>query len=73
MMAIPDNIFICPFCGHLTQMIRIHGHGQCAMCKMIIDECCRGEQEIKSEYEKENKDNKNASNDAKSRNEHEDQ
>lgn len=36
-------IFICPYCGHLTKMIWVHGHGQCAVCGVTIDECCRGE------------------------------
>ncbi|HMU69062.1 MAG TPA: hypothetical protein PK511_12250 [Chitinophagales bacterium] len=38
------NVILCPFCGHLSQMLWVHGHGQCAICGMTIDECCRGEQ-----------------------------
>lgn len=38
------NVFLCPFCGHLSQMTWVHGHGQCTICGMTVDECCRGEQ-----------------------------
>jgi hypothetical protein len=44
MMEQPKNIFICPFCGHLTKIVWVHGHGQCLICGTTIDECCRGEQ-----------------------------
>ncbi|MBC8046679.1 MAG: hypothetical protein H7Y00_07780 [Fimbriimonadaceae bacterium] len=26
-----------------TQIIWVHGHGQCMYCKTNFDECCRGE------------------------------
>lgn len=39
-----EEIFICPNCGLKSQVIWVHGHGQCAVCKVNIDECCRGEQ-----------------------------
>ena len=42
-MQIGNNILICPFCGQLTKVIWVHGHGQCMVCKMNFDECCRGE------------------------------
>ncbi len=34
---------ICPWCGQLTNIIWVHGHGQCSVCGTNIDECCRGE------------------------------
>lgn len=30
-------------------MLWVHGHGQCAICGMTIDECCRGEQAFEIE------------------------
>jgi|GEM_PF-3453512 len=33
----------CPYCGQITTLIWVHGHGQCAHCSTNIDECCRGE------------------------------
>lgn len=35
---------ICPWCGQVTNIIWVHGHGQCSVCGMITDERCRGEQ-----------------------------
>jgi hypothetical protein len=35
---------ICPWCRHETEIVWVHGHGQCIICKINIDECCRGEQ-----------------------------
>ena len=34
----------CNWCGQMTNIIWVHGHGQCARCGTNIDECCRGEQ-----------------------------
>jgi len=39
----------CSWCGHNTKIIWVHGHGQCAICKTNIDECCRGETSQKSD------------------------
>lgn len=33
----------CPYCGQCAEIIWVHGHGQCSVCKMNVDECCRGE------------------------------
>ncbi len=33
----------CPWCCRITNIIWVHGHGQCAFCGINIDECCRGE------------------------------
>jgi len=42
-MEIDNNILICPYCGQLTKVVWVHGHGQCMFCKTNFDECCRGE------------------------------
>ena len=33
----------CGFCGNDSDLIWVHGHGQCKKCGYNIDECCRGE------------------------------
>jgi hypothetical protein len=38
-----NHLFQCNYCGNITEIIWVHGHGQCAHCKTNIDECCRGE------------------------------
>ena len=38
-----ENIVICNWCGSVTQIIWVHGHGQCANCGTNIEECCKGE------------------------------
>lgn len=37
------NKSICNWCGQPTNIIWVHGHGQCRFCGTNIDECCRGE------------------------------
>ena len=37
------DISICNWCGKPTEIIWVHGHGQCKYCGINIDECCRGE------------------------------
>jgi len=32
----------CPMCGSTEQPIYVHGHSQCATCKINIDPCCGG-------------------------------
>jgi hypothetical protein len=41
-----DNIeqHICQFCNQPSNIIWVHGHGQCSVCKTNIEECCKGEQ-----------------------------
>jgi hypothetical protein len=34
---------ICLWCGQPTNIIWVHGHGQCSVCGYNIDECCKGE------------------------------
>ena len=33
----------CPRCGAPESIIEVHGHGQCAVCKSNIADCCQGE------------------------------
>ena len=44
-MKIPtdDKQVRCLWCGQVSAMIWVHGHGQCGFCGTNIDECCRGE------------------------------
>lgn len=45
-------VLYCNWCGKPTTIIWVHGHGQCALCGINIDECCRGEQcELPVKYE----------------------
>jgi len=39
-----SNRVRCNYCGNDSQIVWVHGHGQCRMCGTNIDECCRGEQ-----------------------------
>mgnify|MGYP006978330688 CR=1 FL=1 len=32
----------CPACGAPEQIVWVHGHGQCAHCKMNVMPCCDG-------------------------------
>lgn len=38
-----EEKIICNWCGQITTIVWVHGHGQCALCGNSIDECCRGE------------------------------
>ena len=38
-----QKIQICPICNRATEIVFIHGHGQCSFCKTVIDPCCSGE------------------------------
>ncbi len=33
----------CPYCQQISNIIFVHGHGQCSKCGVNIDECCNGE------------------------------
>jgi hypothetical protein len=54
-------IIICPFCNMPTEMIQVHGHGQCLHCKTIFDACCTGEvnNNLPVEYSSEASEQKN--------------
>ncbi|MBK8976984.1 MAG: hypothetical protein IPM29_13795 [Planctomycetes bacterium] len=32
----------CPACGVTLQLVRVHGHGQCAHCGTNVEPCCAG-------------------------------
>ena len=38
-----QKIQIYPVCNRATEIVFIHGHGQCSFCKTNIDPCCNGE------------------------------
>jgi len=35
---------ICNWCNSHSDIIWVHGHGQCSVCGINIDECCKGEE-----------------------------
>ena len=37
------QIQICPACNRATEIVFVHGHGQCSFCKTNIDSCCSRE------------------------------
>lgn len=40
-----DNLsHICNWCNQPSVIIWVHGHGQCSVCGINVDECCKGEQ-----------------------------
>ena len=39
--AIRDGL--CPRCQTQMRPVEVHGHTQCAVCHLVIDECCQGE------------------------------
>lgn len=38
-----NNTIVCNWCGNITELIWVHGHGQCKICRTNIEECCKGE------------------------------
>lgn len=34
---------LCPRCRTSTQPVEVHGHTQCRVCHLVIEECCQGE------------------------------
>ena len=34
---------VCLWCSSYIQIIIVHGHSQCPICKINIDPCCSGE------------------------------
>jgi hypothetical protein len=40
-----DNLSpICNWCNQPSVIIWVHGHGQCSVCGINVDECCKGDQ-----------------------------
>ncbi len=37
-------LHICNWCHQPSAIIWVHGHGQCSVCGINVDECCRGEE-----------------------------
>ena len=46
---------ICNWCNQTSDIIWVHGHGQCSVCGTNIEECCRGEEIQISPINKEDK------------------
>ena len=65
-MQIGNEILICPYCGQLTKIVWVHGHGQCMICKTNFDECGREENKTVEE----NNENDEANNENKQTPEH---
>lgn len=38
-----SQIILCPRCSAPIQVLMVHGHYQCPICKSNIDDCCQGE------------------------------
>jgi len=38
-----NQTIVCNWCLQPSYIIWLHGHGQCSVCGINIDECCRGE------------------------------
>lgn len=43
MVAAKTGKTFCYYCQMPRDVVWVHGHGQCAVCRINIDECCRGE------------------------------
>ena len=39
-----EQLIICNWCNQPSVLVWVHGHGQCSVCGINIDECCRGEE-----------------------------
>lgn len=38
-----SNEMTCPRCQCTTTPVEVHGHTQCRVCKLVVEECCQGE------------------------------
>jgi len=38
------SVHICNWCNQQAELIWVHGHCQCSVCRINVDECCRGEE-----------------------------
>ena len=45
---------LCPRCQSSISPVEVHGHIQCATCKLVISECCQGETSQNTIKEEEN-------------------
>ena len=34
---------VCPYCGHSSQTVFVHGHEQCVVCKTNVEPYCQGQ------------------------------
>ncbi len=57
---IENELIFCCWCNQPSKIIWVHGHGQCSICRINIEECCRGENiETETKITKEQKSEKN--------------
>ena len=40
----PSCVVLCPRCRTALKPVEVHGHLQCVVCKVVIEECCQGQQ-----------------------------
>jgi len=40
----PSCVVLCPRCRTVLKPVEVHGHLQCVVCKVVIEECCQGQQ-----------------------------
>jgi len=33
---------ICTYCNRETDLVWVHGHFQCKLCKYVVESCCEG-------------------------------
>jgi hypothetical protein len=34
---------VCPVCLQISEVVYVHGHGQCSLCKTNTEPCCSGD------------------------------
>lgn len=44
---------LCPRCRTNMPPVNVHGHTQCTVCHLVIDECCQGETACNTTVEEE--------------------
>ena len=37
-----SNKTICSYCNKETELVWVHGHFQCRVCKNVVESCCEG-------------------------------
>lgn len=49
-----EKLTRCNSCGRLTTGVYIHGHTQCSWCKVNIEPCCQGQENIHAVCKRDN-------------------
>lgn len=58
-----NSLQLCNWCNQQTVIIWVHGHGQCSVCGINVDECCRGEEAHSSSPSQEEREKDKSKND----------